>query len=77
MIRTDFWLLLAFAASVAVAVAVAFGNPLRLEGDRLQELFGYLLSLVLTAAVLFATASLAVLRSPTTKDSDVTHTEPR
>lgn len=77
MTRTDWLFVLAFAMSVVVAVAVAFGNPLYLEGAKLQEFYGYILSLVLAAAVLFATASLAVLWSPTAKDRDATHTEPR
>lgn len=74
MTRTDLWFLLAFLASVVVAVAVAFGNPLRLEGAKLQELLGYLFGLALSAAILFATVSFAVLRRPTRDEPNATHT---
>lgn len=76
MTRTDFWFILAFLVSVVVAVGVAFGNPLRLEGTKLQEFLGYILGLALTAVVLLAVTNFALFRRSAQNDKpDTTHTE--
>ncbi|MBN9122088.1 MAG: hypothetical protein J0I06_23595 [Planctomycetes bacterium] len=78
MTRTDFWFLLVFVGSVVVAVAVAFGNPFRLEGNKLQEFLGYMLGLVLAAASLLAVTNFALFRRPVQDDTrNTTRTEAR
>ncbi len=76
MTRTDLWFVLAFVFSVVAAVAFAFGNPLRLEGTKLQEFLGYIFGLVLAAAVLSTVMNLALFRRPTeARNRDATRTE--
>jgi hypothetical protein len=78
MTRTDFWFLVAFVGSIVVAVAVAFGNPFRLEGNKLQEFLGYIFGLVVAAAVLLTVMNFAIFSRPTRNDDrDATRTEAR
>jgi|GEM_PF-6905848 len=60
MTRADFWFARTFLFSVAVAIAVAFGNPLHLKGNKLQELLGCIRGLVLGVAVVATVANFAL-----------------
>jgi hypothetical protein len=63
--RSELWFIPAFCLLVAGVTWVSFGNPLSLEGTKLQEFVGYIIGLLLAAVGLLLVVTRVVTTSPT------------